>query len=171
MNKNWHGIMKIVEVQQIRSGSVIWEEKNIYNTLHTLGEEFFLKCCFAISENHPPENYYLGLDNRAAVSVNDTVSSLKDEPTGVNGYLRKPVNSVSGFAIELVSGVYRATSQIVSFSAAGGSWGPVSKIFLINTSTDTDATVLLATAILSSPITLISGDTVNMRISLSLQDG
>lgn len=170
MNKNWHGIMKIIEAQQIRNGSIIWEEKNIYNTLHSLGEEFFLKCCFAISEKHPPENYYLGLDNRSTTSVGDIVSSLMDEPTGVNGYLRKPVNSVSGFTIELVSGVYRATSQIVSFSAVGGSWGPVSNIFLINTSTNVESSVLLATANLSSAITVANGDTINMRISLSLQD-
>lgn len=170
MNKNWHGIMKIIEAQQIRNESIIWEEKNIYNTLHTLGEEFFLKCCFAISEHHPPENYYLGLDNRSTISVDDIVSSLIDEPTGVNGYLRKPVNSVSGFTIELVNGVYRATSQIVSFSAAGGGWGPVSNIFLINTSTNVESSVLLATANLSSAITVANGDTINMRISLSLQD-
>jgi len=170
MNKNWHGIMKIIEIQQIRNNSIIWEQKNVYNTLHALGEHFFLKCCFQITEHHPPEYYFLGLDNRSSISVEDTISSLIDEPTGINGYLRRPVSSHSGFNIESVGGVYRATSQIISFSATGGSWGPVSNIFITNASSDNADTVLLATAQLSSSITLNSGDTVNMRMSLSLQD-
>jgi len=170
MNKNWHGIMKIIEVQHVRNNSIIWEQKNVYNTLHALGEEFFLKCCFQISENHPPENYYLGLDNRTSVSVSDDIDSLIDEPTGVNGYLRKPVNSMTGFDITPVSGIYRATSQIVSFVATGGGWGPVSNIFITNSNLNDGNTVLLATASLSSAITLNNGDNVNMRMSLSLQD-
>ena len=169
MNRNWHGIMKIIEVQHIRNNSVIWEQKNVYNTLHALGEEFFLKCCFQLTENHPPENYYLGLDNRSSILVGDAISSLVDEPI-TNGYFRKPVNSVSGFTIKYVSGIYRATSDVVSFSATGGSWGPVSNIFIATADVDNTNAVLLATASLSSQITLNSGDTVNMKMSLSLQD-
>jgi hypothetical protein len=174
MNNKWHGLMKILEIQQIRNNKVIWEEKNVNNTLHTLGERFFLKCCFEndpdASPRFPPQNYYLGLDNRSTVDVTDTISSLIDEPTNTNGYLRKPVSSLNGFSLELVNDIYRATSEIVSFNASGGGWGPVSKIFLTNTSTDTTETVLLATASLSSAITLSSGDAVNMRMALSLQD-
>ena len=56
MKKPWHGIMKIIEVQHVRDSKVIWEEKNVYNMLHTQGEEFFLKCCFNNTGSFPPAN-------------------------------------------------------------------------------------------------------------------
>jgi len=167
MRKDWHGIMKIIDVQHIRNGKVIWESENLYNLLHAGGELFFLTCCFENDGSFPPENYYFGLDNRTTVDVVDLMSDLVDEPVG-NGYLRQSVSSSSGFAIDVVNNVYRASSSILTFSATTGGWGPVTTLFL-TTRNDNDG-VLLASAPLSNEVSLEAGDSFNMRMSLSLKD-
>jgi hypothetical protein len=167
MRKDWHGLMKILEVQHIRNGEVIWEQKNLLNTLHVGGELFVLTCCFDNNGSLPPANYYFGLDNRATITIDDLMTDLSNEPVG-NGYLRAAVASNGQFTVDLLSGVYRATSQIVTFSASGGSWGPVSNLFL-TTRSDNDG-ILIASSPLSNTITLNSGDAINMRMALALHD-
>lgn len=167
MRKDWHGLMKIIEVQHIRNGKVIWEAKELYNLLHAGGELFFLTCCFENDGSFPPENYYFGLDNRTTLDVVDLMTDLVDEPVG-NGYLRQSVSSNGGFTIDVFNNVYRASSQILTFSATTGGWGPVTTLFLTSRS-DNDG-VLLASAPLSNEISLEAGDSFNMRMSLSLKD-
>jgi len=166
MKKPWHGIMKIIEVQHVRDSKVIWEEKNVYNMLHTKGEEFFLKCCFNNTGSYPPANYYIGLDNRTVISTADTITELTDEPAS-NGYARQAASSTTGFTVQLVDGVYQATSGILSFYAINAGWGPVCNIFLAS---NISSGVLLATAKLSGTVSLSASDTINMRMSLSLVD-
>ena len=168
MNKNWHGLMKIVEIQHICNGEVVWEEKNILNTFHNGGELFVLSCCFDNGGSLPPANYYLGLDNRSTVSADDMLSDLVDEPTS-NGYLRASVSSSNAFVIDTISGVYNASGPIITFTATGSGYGPVSNLFLATTSDNTG--ILIATAVLSAPITFTNSSSVNMRMRLSLQDG
>jgi hypothetical protein len=168
MKKDWHGLVKILEIQHIRDGKVIWEEKNLLNTLHIGGEMFMLTCAFDSSPGtYPPANYYFGLDNRGAITVDDLMTDIIDEPSG-NGYLRQAVSSSNQFTIDIVSGVYRATSQIVTFSATGSGWGPVSNLFMA-TSVDGSG-ILLASNPLSNSITLTNGDAINMRMALALRD-
>lgn len=167
MRKDWHGLVKILEVQHVRNGEVIWEDKNLLNTLHFGGELFVLTCCFDNDGTFPPANYYFGLDNRATISTDDLITDLSDEPVG-NGYLRAAVSSSGQFTVDILNGVYRATSQIVTFSASGSGWGPVKNLFLATTSNNDG--ILIATSPLSSPVTLTSGDAINMRMALALQD-
>ena len=167
MRKDWHGLVKILEVQHVRNGEVIWEEKNLLNTLHVGGELFVLSCCFDNDGTLPPANYYFGLDNRAEISVDDLMTDIADEPAD-NGYLRAAVSSSGQFTVDILGGVYRATSQIVSFSATGSGWGPVSNLFL--TTTSDDSGILIATSPLSNTITLSGGDAINMRMALALKD-
>lgn len=165
MSKSWHGLVKILEIQHVRNGEVIWEEKNILNTLHIGGEMFLLACAFDKTENvFPPANYYFGLDNRDTITVNDLMSDIEDEPTG-NGYLRASVSSSGEFTIDVLNGVYRATSQILTFSATGSGWGPVKNIFM----TDGNG-ILIASNSLSKVLNMTSGDAVNMRMALALRD-
>lgn len=166
MKKPWPGIMKIEKIQQIRNSKIIWEEENVYNVLHSLGEQFFLTCCFKNDGEYPPANYYFGLDNRPTVAKEDKITDLVNEPSG-NGYARQATSSNSGFTIEKVNNVYRASSQIFSFVANGGGWGPVSNVFM---TTSNSSGVLLSSAALSSSISLVDGDLINLRMSLSLQD-
>lgn len=167
MRKDWHGLVKILEAQHIRNGKVIWEAKNLYNLLHAGGELFFLTCCFQNDGSFPPEQYYFGLDNRPTLDVADLMTDLVDEPVG-NGYLRQAVSSTDGFSLDVSNNVYRAASQILTFSATTGGWGPVNTLFL--TTAANDDGILLASAPLSNEISLDPGDSFNMRMSLSLRD-
>lgn len=166
--KKWHGLMKIVDIQHIRNGEVIWEEKNILNTFHTGGELFILSCCFDNGGTLPPANYYFGLDNRGTISADDMLSDLVGEPSQ-NGYLRAAAPSNGVFTIDVINGVYNASGPIVTFSATGSGYGPVTNLFMATTSDNTG--ILVATATLSAPITFANTDSVNMRMRLSLQDG
>jgi hypothetical protein len=162
-------LLKVIEIQHIRDGKVIWEDKNLYNTLHTLAEQYFLSVLFGGVT--PPANYFMGLDNRGTITVDDTMESLVDEPTA-NGYLRQQVSSSSGWNIQQVTinetNIYQAIGSIITFQANGGSWGPVNNLFM--TTTSDNSGVLLASVILSQEVTLNSGDSINMRMSLSLRD-
>lgn len=166
MRKNWHGLIKIIEAQHIRNAEVIWEAKNLYNLLHAGGELFCLTCCFDNDGTFPPDEYFFGLDNRSSLNVVDLMTDLVDEPSG-SGYLRQSVSSSNGFTLDVVNGIYRATSQIIAFSATTGSW--TAKNLFLTTRSDNDG-ILLASAPLSSEITIEAGDSFNMRMSLSLSD-
>lgn len=167
MTDPWRGILKIDYIQHIRDGKVIWEDRNIKNTLHQFGEAFLLTACFSNDGSVVPETYHFGLDNRATIQISDTISSLVDEPE-TGGYSRQSVSSVSGFTIESVEGIYRATSPILIFTGSSSGFGPVSKLFMATTADNTG--ILISSAPLSSSITFASGDTVNLKMSLRLHD-
>ena len=57
MKENWNGIMKIVEAKIIRNNEVIWENKNLYNILHSDGESMILQTLFYNDGSMPPEYY------------------------------------------------------------------------------------------------------------------
>lgn len=159
--------MKVAEIQHVRNGRVIWEDRNLYNTLHSGGEQFLLQCLFATGDASVPDSYYLGLDARTSIDVVDTMADLEDEPSE-NGYIRQALGSDGGWTISQVSDVYRAIGNIITFSADGGSWGPVTNLFLTNRIDDDG--ILIASVLLSSELTLNDGDSINMRMSLSLRD-
>jgi len=163
--KNWHGILKILDIEHIRDSKAVWRQENVYNQIHLKGEQFLLRCCFDNDGSYPPEEYYFGLDGRATISQDDEMADLIGEPT-TNGYNRQSRSSSSGFTIELVNGSYRASSAIMSFSASGGSWGPVKNIFLATTAGSSG--VLISSAALSQEVSLINGDSINLRMALSL---
>jgi hypothetical protein len=165
--KNWHGLMKVLKVEHIRNNKVIWQNENILNMFHTEGEQHILRCAFD-STTSVPSFYYFGLDNREEILASDVLTDLVEEPT-VNGYARAAINTNGQFNFEKVNGVWRAVSPIFSFSAIGGSWGPVTTFFMATTLNNTGH--LIASAYLSSAITLVEGDSVNLRMGLSLQDG
>ena len=169
MAQNWHGLMKIDLLQHIRNGEIIYEERDVYNTLHFLGELYCLSALF-LGGNNPnsfiPNNYYMGLDNRATVSPSDTMQTLNNEPVG-NGYARQLLSSTTGFTIDISAGVHRAVGNIITFSASGVGWGPVQNIFLTNMSDNLGT--LISTAILSTPIQPAPGDNINMRMAMQLK--
>jgi hypothetical protein len=161
-------LLTILEIDHVRDGKVIWREENLKNVLHTQGEEYMLTALFKTTLVSVPTFYYLGLDNRATVLAADALPlSLQGEPT-TNGYNRQAVSSASGFTIEEVDGITRATSIVVSFQASGGSWGPVTNLFLTNMINNTG--YLIATAPLGTARTLQDGDFITMRFALALKD-
>lgn len=162
-------LLRILEIQHIRDGKVIWEDKNLDNTLHTLAEQYFLSVIFGGVV--PPANYFMGLDDRAVIDITDTMETLVGEPTS-NGYVRQQVSSSTGWNIQPITigttQIYQAIGSIVTFQANGGSWGPANNLFMATTIDNTG--VLLASVLLSQQVTLNSGDSINMRMSLSLRD-
>lgn len=149
-------------------GNVIWEDYDVDNLFHLGGHQYLLSVAFATSSGvSVPSNYYLGLDNRTTPALGDTMASLSAEPTQ-NGYLRQAVSSSSGFTVSSASGSYRALSSEVTFSASGGTWGPVRNLFLATSATSSG--YLLCTAPLSSSRTLLDGQGVTMRISVGLNN-
>jgi hypothetical protein len=170
MKENWNGLVKLLEVWKTDAqGNVVWRQENLYNTFHLGGEEFVMLAVFAggVDNAYIPESYYFGLDNRGTIDVEDVLSSLSGEPSG-NGYSRIAVSSDGVFSVGLANSHYRATGPVISFTASGGTIGPVSNLFLA-TSAD-DSGVLVATVPLTQTLTLSDGEGVNMRMGLSLKD-
>ncbi len=171
MSNNWHGIMKVLEIQHLHNNKIIWEQHNILNLLHDAGEKFLLSALFAGGNPniYIPTNYYIGLDNRATITSTDTMSTIIGEPN-VNGYLRQPLSVVSnGWTIEIVNSIWRATGNIITFSAQGsGGWGPVKNIFLTDKIDNSGA--LIASAPLTTIISLAAGEAINMRFAMALRD-
>lgn len=170
-NNHWSGLLKILEVQQIRNGKIIWEKQNLRNLLHYEGELFILQAAFTGGQNSTiiPENYYLGLDNRTTLALADNIGSLSGEPIS-NGYARQPVSSSGDFVVarENLSSHYSATCPIVIFQASGGSFGPVRNLFL--TDKDDNTGKLISSIALESALTVAAGDSVRMRIAMMLKD-
>jgi hypothetical protein len=175
MNKKpWHGIMKVLEVSVWDNNQIIRQEKNILNMFHNDGERFLLEAAFVGGQVSSviPENYFLGLDNRAEVLVGDDMSTIYNggspkEPIG-SGYQRQSIGSENDFSINFVSDHYVATSPIVSFQATTADWITVYNLFL--TDQNTYDGYLIATAVLSAPLTVAAGQIITVRIGMQLKD-
>ena len=172
MRKDWNGLVKILEIEHINiKGEILWSQKNLYNVFHTAGEQFVLSAVFSGGVNNTiiPYNYYFGLDNRSTIAAGDTMSTIVAEPNN-NGYGRIGLSSSGVFTVVLpVGGThYRANGPIISFLANGGSWGPVSNLFLTTQPNNTG--VLIASVPLTQTVTVNTGEVVNMRMGLTLKD-
>jgi hypothetical protein len=172
MRKDWNGLVKILEIEYIdTNGKILWSQRNLYNVFHTAGEQFVLSAVFSGGVNNTiiPYNYYFGLDNRTTISAGDTMGTITNEPSS-NGYARIPLSSTGVFTVSLPTGGthYRADGPIISFVALGGSWGPVSNLFLTTQSDNTG--VLIASVPLTQTVTINTGEAVNMRMGLTLKD-
>lgn len=163
----WNGIMRIAElVHRDCSGAVVRRETNIFNRIHLLGEEFVLRSLFAGGEI--PVNYYIGLDSRASISQSDLISDISGvEPTAF-GYERQAVRS-DNFAIVAASPTAcQADSPTVLFTASGGSWGPVKNVFLCAGLGYGSNATLISSASIGQDLVVSSGETVSMRMAMSL---
>jgi hypothetical protein len=174
MLKKWPGILILDEIKQIRNNEVIFEKYNIHNILHVQGESQILKALFtggSVSNNYIPSFYYLGLDNRAAITENDTYASISGEPSTTTGYARQGISSTSGFTIVTSGTTVKAKSNLIAFSATSSSWGPVKNIFLTNVVSGTPASAVLYSSIeIGSAITVAAGDQISLIFSMSLKN-
>jgi hypothetical protein len=148
-----------------RHGNLKWEELNRQNTLADEGEYMFLDV--VLRNGTTPSNFYLRLFNDTPAET-DTLGSLTGEPTSY-GYAAQTVerNTTGWPTLELDSGDYRATSSTETFSASGGSWGPVTYCVLA-TSTDSSGKLVSYVA-LSQSRTLQSGESLQVTYRLKLQ--
>lgn len=170
MKYDWRGLVEIQEIWcSSPDGELLWRRENLRNILHLEGEQFILLALFTGGQENAiiPANYFLGLDNRSALGRNDNMSSITGEPA-VNGYSRQELSSVSGFTIETAGGNYRASTAVVTFRANGGDWGPIRNLFL---TTAPDATgFLISTVNLGSEFSVTAGNTVSMRMAMTLRE-
>lgn len=167
----WHPVLKILEVKHLNSfGKIIYQENNIRNILHQEGEEFLLRAAFTggTVSDIIPENYFLGLDNRSVVVIEQTLDDLIGEPDNGGGYARQEVSSSGDFVINFEDDHFVALSPIVAFSCTSTAWGPVSNLFI--TDTGDNSGYLISTATFDSPISLTPGESVTMRIGMQLRD-
>lgn len=164
--KPWNGILIIDEFVVHRQDKVIYEEKNIKNIFHANGQFYFLKILF--KHLSAPNNYYIGLDNRTTLSLEDTLDSLDGEPVG-KGYIRQNI-SANNFQVNLnQNGNYRVVGPTVTFNATTGSWGPVKNIFLTNASSGTDG-YLVSSARLAEAITLNPPDSATLKFAFAFSN-
>lgn len=168
-NREWRGIMKVLDVKHLKNGKVIWESDKILNILHTDGEEFLLRAAFTGGRQSSviPDNYYLGLDNRSSLIVGDTMDALVGEPTG-SGYTRQEVSSSGDMTVGFTDNHFQALSKIVTFRAQGASIGPVSTLFLTDESNNDG--YLICSASLGISLTVDDGDAVTLRLAFALRD-
>lgn len=160
-----------------KSGKLKWEDLGLKNILHDEGEQALLSAYFATAMSGfgaPPTNLYLGLDNRVSLAEEDTLLSLSGEPVAL-GYARKALSTagtgLSGqdFYINQPAAYYRADSKVVTFTATGGAWVSVSKMFLCTVLSGT-AGKLISSLALSATRTLQDGDSLNTSIYLGMSE-
>jgi len=129
-----------------------------------------LKAIFTGDEDIPTD-YYFGLDKRTTIREEDNLASLLDEPENAfNGYARQPVASSGQFVVDTSEGHYYARSPILHFSAIGGSWGPVRNLFLSTTIQSDYDGFLVASVPLTQTVTVTDGQSISVRMGLSLKD-
>lgn len=162
-------LMTILEVNKKNAlGEIVWQKFNLPNTVHLGGDYFMLSALFASISASIPASYYLGLDNRTIPAESDTLANLSQEPSQF-AYARQAISSGNGFSVALNgNGVYQATSTVVAFIATGGSWGPVSNLFL--STTVNNSGYLIATSPLDDTVTVGSGEQLTLRFALTLRD-
>lgn len=162
-------LMTVLEVEHWGAdGALRHRQSLVPNIWHRQGEAFCVGALFNTSATPIPVNYYCGLDNRVTPAATDTLDSLSQEPSQF-GYVRQAVSSSSGFTVTVnASGVYQATTNVLTFVVSGGTWGPVRNIFLTDSATSSG--VLISTAALDGPRSVGDGEKLTLRLGLTLRD-
>ena len=166
---NWRGIMRVVEISHRDAlGNIIFRTEDIRNSIHILGENFILKVLFG--GQAVPNSYHIGLDSRETIQIHDAISDLASlEPSGL-GYERQSIGSNDFSVVENVAGFMQANSPTVLFTASGGSWGPIKNIFLCTGLGQSAPTVLVSSASIGQNLVVSPGETVSMRMAMTLSD-
>lgn len=148
-----------------KDGNLLWSEV-LQNALADEGEQSMLDGY--LRAQNLPTTFYLGLYNDTPLET-DTMADLVGEPTE-NGYARQEIerSAVGWPTLALDSGDYMATSKQVTFSATGGSWGPVTYMVLTTTASGT-AGKLIAFVALSQSRTLQNTETLGCKIKIKQQ--
>ena len=148
-----------------KDGKLKWEENDLHNALADEGEYAFLDVF--LRAGTAPTTFYLRLFNDTPVET-DTLANLTGEPSGY-GYAAQEIPRTTGgwTTLALDSGDYMATSTTETFTASGGSIGPVTYAVLATTSDNTGK--LISFVALSQSRTLSSGDSLQVTYKVKLQ--
>lgn len=140
------------------------------NNLADEGEQAFLDVYLRAATG--PVQFYYGLsDSTSTCSIVDTNTltlASAGEPA-TNGYARQLVerSAVGWPTLALDAGDYQATSSTETFTASGGSWGPVYCAFVSTTIDNTGK--LVSYAPLSTGRTLAAGESLQVTYKVKLQ--
>lgn len=147
-----------------KDGNVLWEEE-LQNFLADEGEKQLLETYFR-DENNPTQ-FFMRLCNDS-LQETDTLADIQNEPVG-NGYSPQTIERSSvGFPdLSLDAGDYVITSKTVTFTAVGGSIGPINTAYLATTSDN--AGKLIGVVSLSVTRTIISGDGLEVYFKVKLK--
>jgi hypothetical protein len=172
--------MRLLTIENIKlfdkNKNIKYEQSNIKNTLHQIGESYMLNCLFVNKtrkdkgeiQKTREDFYYAGLDNRSTLNTTDVMSSLVNEPSA-NGYSRQKITSWSSPVIS--NSVFVTKSNNITFNASTGTntgWGPVKNIFLATTQNISG--ILISSAKLNQELKMVAGDTIVLVMNLSLSN-
>lgn len=160
--------------QKTKGGLWVGYGKRIHNIWHDDGEEWLAKAVFSRNDGVALFNQiYIGLDNRTSPGETNNLGNLSGEPTS-NGYSRQAVDTTTGtpndWTASLTGGDWQAASAQQTFSASGGSWGPVQQAWLTDKNTATSGKYLICTAALSTSRTLNDGDSLKVTYTISFKE-
>lgn len=165
--KKWNGLMEILEFRHFsKNAEILYEEKNIKNLVHFVGQELILKILF--TGEPVPSNYYIGLDSRTNLDSTLGIGSIFGYEPDNNSYERQKIQSDNFSVIVGSGGLRQANSPTVLFKAVGGSWGPVKNIFLTTNLGYGTNSILISSATLSRNITVADGEIITMRMAMAL---
>jgi len=162
MKKGWIGVFDLAAYNP--AGQLLWREQ-APNALVDEGEllllDVFLRAAAA------PAGFFCRLYNDTPIET-DSLAALTGEPA-VNGYAAQAIerSNVGWPTLALDAGDYQATSKELTFTATGGSWGPVTHCVLATSSDNTGK--LVSFAALSTARTLAAGETLRITYRVKLQ--
>lgn len=156
-------------VHRAADGRVLWSE-TLHNALSDTGEQRMLETYFRAAAT--PTNFYIHLadaSNPCSVAETDNLATALTGEPSTNGYASSLVErSATGWPTSaLNAGDWRVVSSTETFSASGGSWGPVNCAVLATTSDNTGDHV--AYVALSQARTLASGESLDVSIAVTQQ--
>lgn len=142
-----------------RRGELLWESDWQENFLTDEGEQDMLEVYFRAGS--APTNFYMGLINDSGIAETDTLATMAGEPSG-SGYSRQ----LTTFgATALNSGDYQTVGTQETFTASGGTIGPVDHAFITDVASGT-AGQLLVVSPLAATRTLLDGDSLLATVTL-----
>jgi hypothetical protein len=149
------------------------KERVIPNMICNEGEEAILKMAFQNDDTIVAGggNFYIGLTDDTLLR-DATLASLLGEPTSDGGYARQPVTrDTTGWpTIELVNGIYRVSSEIVTFAATGAAFSKsITKAFLCNAASGASGVLFAFSGAFEAPVLLADGQTLPTRYRLYLK--
>jgi len=164
-------LMTVLEINHIdKNGKILYKNSNLKNILHKEGEEYILKALFGgISL---VQKYYIGLDTRSVLDVNDGFFDIPSVESSGQGYSRQEVPNTN-FTVTMTSGIngrFQANSPIVIFRSTANNWSARNIFLATALSGATQGTRKLISSVpLGSNLVISEGELVTMRIGLALQ--
>ena len=89
-------LLRILDIKHWRDGEVVWEASDLPNTLHRTGELYALRGLFATASQDAVPFYYVGMDNRTDIAVNDTIMQLVSPAMPFGGVGASGIGSYHG---------------------------------------------------------------------------